>query len=205
LVGRYAVSSTTGTVDGLTNPQYSYDGNGNLTCASPGGGCSGTIGRTMNLTSFNMAASIDQDSNSLSVTYDNQHQRLQQVNTVSGTATTTTVYLSDAASGAMSQRVAAAGATPTDWLGFNWGSTPWGGTTANALPTWTDYMTIDGQIVAQRNVQYPLANRLVLSARLAAGVRLSHPALPWSRSRRPGDRLGHDLCPCHSRCSRQSN
>lgn len=52
----------------------------------------------------------------------------------------------------------ASGTTPTDWGGFNWGSAPWGGTTANALPTWTDYITIDGQIVAQRNVQYPLAS-----------------------------------------------
>ncbi|HEY2010592.1 MAG TPA: FG-GAP-like repeat-containing protein [Rhizomicrobium sp.] len=154
----HAVSSITGTVDGLTNPNYSYDPNGNLTCVSSGGGCSGTIGRSVNLTSFNMVASMDQGTNSLSMTYDDQHQRLQQTNTVSGTSTTTTVYLNDTASGAMSQRVTAAGTTPTDWGSFNWGNAPWGGTTANALPTWTDYITIDGQIVAQRNVQYPLAS-----------------------------------------------
>lgn len=101
-LGPHAVSSISGTVDGLTNPNYSYDPNGNLTCVSSGGGCSGTVGRTINLTSFNMAASIDQGFNSLSMIYDDQHQRLQQTNTVSGTFTTATVYLSDTASGAMS-------------------------------------------------------------------------------------------------------
>jgi RHS repeat-associated protein len=154
----HAVSSITGTVDGLTNPSYTYDANGNLTCTSSGAGCSGTIGRSLNLTSFNMAASLIQGSNSLNMTYDDQHQRLQQTNTVSGTATTKTVYVNDAASGAMSERVTASGTTPTIWNSFNWGAAPWGGVTANALPTFTDYITIDGQIVAQRKVTYPLAS-----------------------------------------------
>ena len=150
----HAVSSITGTVDGLTNPLYSYDGNGNLTCTSTGSGCTGTVGRQVTVTAFNMAASIDQGSNSLSLTYDDQHQRLQQVNTVSGSTTTTTIYLNDPASGAMSQRVSVAGTTPTDWNSFNWGSAPWGGITANALPTWTDYIAVDGQ----RSVQYQSAS-----------------------------------------------
>ena len=119
--GPHAVSSITGTVDGLTNPNYAYDANGNLNCVSTGGGCSGAVGRSINMTSFNMAASIDQGSNSLSLTYDDQHQRLQQVNTVSGTSTTTTVYLNDAASGAMSQRVTVSGTTPTVWNSFHLG------------------------------------------------------------------------------------
>lgn len=154
----HAVSGITGTIDGLTNPSYSYDANGNLTCTSTGSGCSGTIGRMVNLTSFNMALSIGQGTNSLSITYDDQHQRLQQTNTVSGTATTKTVYLNDVVSGVMSERVTASGTTPTVWNSFNWNGAPWGGTTANALPTWTDYITIDGQIVAQRKVTYPLAS-----------------------------------------------
>jgi RHS repeat-associated protein len=154
----HAVSSITGTVDGLTNPSYTYDANGNLTCTSSGSGCSGTIGRNLNLTSFNMASSLIQGSNSLNLIYDDQHQRLQQTNTVSGTATTKTVYLNDAASGAISERVTASGTTPTVWHSFNWGAAPWGGVTANALPTFTDYITIDGQIVAQRKVTYPLAS-----------------------------------------------
>src|SRR6185312_6001446 len=40
----HAMSSITGTVDGLINPDYTYDANGNLTCTSSGAGCSGTIG-----------------------------------------------------------------------------------------------------------------------------------------------------------------
>ena len=41
--GPQAVSSISGTVDCLTNPNYSYDPNGNLTCISSGGGCSGNL------------------------------------------------------------------------------------------------------------------------------------------------------------------
>jgi RHS repeat-associated protein len=131
----HAVSSITGTVDGLTNPKYSYDGDGNLTCTSSGTSCSGTIGRQVTVTAFNMAASVTQGSTSLSLTYDDQHQRVQQATTVSGT-TTTTVYLNDPASGAMSQRV----------------------TVGSALPTFVDYVTVGGNIVAQRNVSYQSAS-----------------------------------------------
>lgn len=156
--GPHAVSSILGTVDGLTNPKYSYDANGNLTCTSSGAGCSGTLGRTIASTSFNMAAQMIQGPNSLALSYDDQHQRIQQVNTASSTATTTTVYLNDPNSGAMSERVSTAATTPTVWNGFNWGGAPWGGTTPNALPTWTDYIAVDGQIIAQRTIKYPLAN-----------------------------------------------
>jgi RHS repeat-associated protein len=92
------------------------------------------------------------------LTYDDQHQRLTQTNTVSGTSTTKTVYINDAASGAMSERVTDSGTTPTVWNSFNWNAAPWGGVTASALPTFTDYITIDGQVVAQRKVTYPLAS-----------------------------------------------
>jgi RHS repeat-associated protein len=154
----HAVTSITGTVDGLTNPQYIYDGNGNLTCVSANSGCGPAASRLVNLTSFNMAAAIVQGTNSLGLAYDDQHQRLKQVNTVSSTATTTTLYLNDAASGAMSERVTTSTTTPTVWNGFTWGAAPWGGTTANSMPTWTDYITIDGQVVAQRKVTYPQTN-----------------------------------------------
>src|SRR5262249_3046513 len=97
----HAVSAITGTVDGLTNPQYSYDQNGNLTCVSTGSGCAGTVGLTVTMTSFNMASGLIQGSTSLGLTYDDQHQRVQQVDTVTGASTTTTVYLNDPASGAM--------------------------------------------------------------------------------------------------------
>ena len=157
-VGPHEVSSITGTVDSLINPKYSYDANGNLSCVSSGTGCSGTLGRTVVSTSFNMAAQMIQGSNSLALSYDDQHQRIQQVNTVSDTATTTTVYLNDPSSGAMSERVSTAATTPTLWNSFDWGGAPWGGTTPNTLPTWTDYITMDGQIIAQHTIKYPLAN-----------------------------------------------
>ncbi|HET7085144.1 MAG TPA: FG-GAP-like repeat-containing protein [Rhizomicrobium sp.] len=128
----HAISIITGTVDGLVNPNYSYDGNGNLTCVSSGSSCGGTVARQVTLTSFNMAATLAQGPTSMSLTYDDQHQRLQQTTTTSS-GVATTVYVNDAASGAMSER-------RTD--------------TTSSIPTFTDYFTIDGQIVAQRNVRY---------------------------------------------------
>ena len=58
----------------------------------------------------------------------------------------------------MGERVTASGTTPTVWNSFTWNGAPWGGVTANALPTFTDYITIDGQVVAQRKITYPLAS-----------------------------------------------
>ncbi len=128
----HAVSSISGAVDGLTNPQYSYDANGNMTCMSTVSGCSGTIGRQLTVTSFNMAATLTEGSTTTSLTYDDQRARITQAVTVSGTTTTTT-YLNDPASGALSQKVQV----------------------GTAIPTWVDYIQADGQIVAQRSVVYP--------------------------------------------------
>lgn len=57
--------------------------------------------------------------------------------------TTTTLYLNDPATGAMSERVARGPTTPTNWNSFNWGAAPWGGVTwggvaANGFPAWVD-------------------------------------------------------------------
>lgn len=128
----HAVSSITGSVDGLTNPKYTYDANGNMTCTSTGTNCTGTIGRQFTVTSFNMAATLTQGTTSLTLTYDDQHTRIVQAATVSGTTTTTT-YLNDPVSGAMSQKVQV----------------------GSAIPQWVDYIQADGQIVAQRTVSYP--------------------------------------------------
>lgn len=127
----HAVSSITGTVNGLTNPLFGYDGNGNMTCVSTGAGCTGTIGRQLTVTSFNMAATLTEGSTSTSLAYDDQHARITQTVTVSGTTTTTT-YLNDPVSGAMSQKVQV----------------------GSAIPKWVDYLQVDGQIVAQRTVVY---------------------------------------------------
>lgn len=131
----HAVSAIAGTVDGLTNPQCSYDGNGNLTCISTGAACSGTIGKQIALTSFNMAASITQGTTTVSLSYDSEHKRLTQTATVSGT-TTTTAYLNDPVSGAMSEKVQVSG---------------------GGVPVWTDYLTVDRNIVAQRQSAYAAA------------------------------------------------
>lgn len=128
----HAVSSITGSVDGLTNPKYTYDANGNMTCTSTGTNCTGTIGRQFTVTSFNMAATLVQGTTNIALTYDDQHARIIQAATVSGTTTTTT-YLNDPASGAMSQKVQV----------------------GTAIPQWVDYIQADGQIVAQRTVTYP--------------------------------------------------
>jgi RHS repeat-associated protein len=130
----HAVSSITGTVDGLTNPIYAYDANGNLTCESTGSGCTGTIGRQVSVTAFNMADTITQGTTTVAFTYDDQHQRIQQSATVSGTTTTTT-YLNDAVSGAASEEVVV----------------------GTGAPTWVDYVKLDGKVIAQRSSTFTSA------------------------------------------------
>jgi RHS repeat-associated protein len=124
----HAVTSISGTADGLTNPIYSYDADGNMTCVSIGASCTGTVARSVSYTQFNMAGTIVQGLTSLGFTYDSEHHRIQQTTSVSGSVTTTTVYVNDPVSGAMSGKV----------------------TTASGSPSWTDYLTVDGQIVGQR-------------------------------------------------------
>jgi RHS repeat-associated protein len=124
----HAVSSITGTVNGAVNPNYDYDANGNLTCVYTGGSCGGGVAvQTVSMTSFNMTSVIAKGGVSASLTYDSEHARIRQVSLVGG-VTTTTDYLNDPASGAMSEKVAVG---------------------ADA-PTFTDYLVVDGKIVGQR-------------------------------------------------------
>ena len=131
----HAVSSIAGTVSGVVNPNYHYDANGNLDCVYTGSfptACSGGGAvRKLVSTSFNMADIITEGSATVAFTYDSVHQRIVQASTVGG-VTTTTNYLNDPASGAMSEKAVTASAA-----------------------TWTDYLTVDGQIVAQRNAGAP--------------------------------------------------
>ena len=122
----HAVSSISGTVMGTTNPNYSYDGNGNLTCEYAGSSCTSPA-RSVTWTSFNMADTVTQGTTTSSFAYDDTHQRVTQAVTVSG-STTTTTYLNDPMSGAMSE-TAVTGSTTT----------------------WHDFIAADGGIVAQRN------------------------------------------------------
>ena len=73
----HAVSSVAGTVNGVVNPTYNYDANGNMLCTlASGETCtSGSAARFVTYTSFNMTASITQGSNSDTLTYDSEHNR----------------------------------------------------------------------------------------------------------------------------------
>jgi RHS repeat-associated protein len=95
----HAVSSITGTVNGVTNPSFAYDANGNMTSGA---------GRTMSWTAFNMASQITQGAITVNFTYDAFHHRIVQA--VSGSSSSTTTYLN--ALGAQSQKVVS-GATTT--------------------------------------------------------------------------------------------
>ena len=88
----HAVSSITGTVNGVTNPTYTYDANGNLTAGA---------GRTVTPNTFNMAASIVQGSTTVSLFYNSEHSRVAQTTT----GGSSTLYLNDPISGAMEEVV----------------------------------------------------------------------------------------------------
>ncbi len=98
----HAVTGIVGTVNGVVNPTYSYDANGNMTSGG---------GRTVSVTSFNMVAVISQGTASATFAYDDSHQRIKQT-LVAGSTTTVTTYLNDPASGAMEDK-AVTGSTTT--------------------------------------------------------------------------------------------
>ena len=152
----HAVSSITGTVNGVVNPTYTYDANGNMIAGD---------GRTITPTSFNMTASIVQGSTSLCLTYDSEHARIIQVQTTAtcaspGSGAITTTYLNDAMSGAMSEKYLTGGTT-----------------------TWRDYVAADNGLVAERfttggttTVDYVVADHLgsTSSVTNSAGTVLEH-------------------------------
>ena len=87
-------------VNGVTNPSFAYDANGNVTSGA---------GRSVTYTSFNMAASVVSGSTTLALVYDSEHMRTKQSITTGG-VTTTTTYLY--AMGQMEEK-AVVGATAT--------------------------------------------------------------------------------------------
>jgi RHS repeat-associated protein len=118
----HAVSSVTGTVNGVTNPSYTYDSNGNMTAGA---------GRTVSYSAFNMVSSIVQGSTALCWSYDADHTRVTmetRSTSCAGTLSSTTTYLNDPASGAMGEKVV-----------------------GGATTTWSDYITVGGQLVAERS------------------------------------------------------
>jgi hypothetical protein len=116
--GPHALTSITGSYNGVTNPSFAYDANGNMASGA---------GRTITVTSFDMAATITDGANSVALTYDTEHSRIEQVAT--GANAGTTLYLNDPVSGAMAESFTASGA---------------------AVPTWRDYIMAGGHMVAMR-------------------------------------------------------
>ena len=103
----HAVASISGLVNGVLNPTYTYDADGNLTAGG---------GRAVTWTSFNKVASIVQGSTTMSYAYDADHARITQSET-NGSATTTTTYLNDPASGLSSEKTVSGSTTTwTDYL-----------------------------------------------------------------------------------------
>ena len=96
----HAVRSINGTANGVTDPNFRYDANGNLTCEYTGPNCShGAITKeTDAYWSFNMAHTVTDGSTSLTLTYDSEHARVTQALTTAST-TSTTNYLNDPISG----------------------------------------------------------------------------------------------------------
>jgi RHS repeat-associated protein len=114
--GPHALTSIAGTYNGVVNPTFAYDANGVMTSGA---------GRTVTATSFNMAASIVDGSNTAALAYDADHARYRMVTT--GQNAGTTYYLNDPSSGAMEEKSVVGGVT-----------------------TWHDYILVEGRMVAER-------------------------------------------------------
>ncbi|MDR3527908.1 MAG: RHS repeat-associated core domain-containing protein [Rhizomicrobium sp.] len=95
----HGLTGVNGTVNGVVNPTYSYDPNGNMTAGG---------GRSITYTSFNMVSTIATGTTSVSLGYDSDHSRVSQTLTINGGAATTT-YVNDPITGAMSERAASSG------------------------------------------------------------------------------------------------
>jgi len=114
--GPHALTSITGTYNGVVNPTFAYDANGVMTSGA---------GRAVTATSFNMAASIVDGSNTATLAYDADHARYRM--TATGQNAGTIYYLNDPSSGAMEEESIAGGVT-----------------------TWHDYIMVEGRMVAER-------------------------------------------------------
>ena len=127
----HGVNGVTGSLNGVTNPYFYYDPNGNMTCESTSSAttylaCASSV-KTVSWTPFNMVAAMTQATTTIAFAYDSDRTRLKQTCSGPSCVTNTTYYLNDAASGAMSE-VAIAGATTT----------------------WHDFLQVDGKIIAER-------------------------------------------------------
>jgi RHS repeat-associated protein len=80
--GTHQVASITGTVNGVTNPTFSYDANGNLTSED---------GVSTTWSSYNMATSLTRGTATDTFQYGPEHERVEEVATTS-TSSVTTYY-----------------------------------------------------------------------------------------------------------------
>jgi RHS repeat-associated protein len=103
----HAVSSITGTVNGVTNPTFTYDANGNMTAGD---------GRAITYTSYNMPATVTEGTTTSAFVYSTAHARMQQCVPNCTSPTTTTYYINDPATGSMEEEVVS-GSTTT-WHDF---------------------------------------------------------------------------------------
>jgi RHS repeat-associated protein len=100
--GPHALTSIVGTYNGVTNPTFAYDANGNMTSGG---------GRTITPTSFNMASSIVQGANSIALAYGAWHSRYKMCVPDCTAPASTTYYLYDPATGGMSEKVVTSSST----------------------------------------------------------------------------------------------
>jgi RHS repeat-associated protein len=122
----HAISSIAGTYEGIANPRFFYDANGNMACVTTLTSCDASAAKTVAWTSFNMGSSVKEGSTTVSLLYDPEHGRIEQT-----APEGSTYYFNDAASGAMTERV-----FPT---------------TGSLI--WRNYILADGKIVAERWVR----------------------------------------------------
>jgi RHS repeat-associated protein len=81
--GTHQISSILGTVNGIPNPSFTYDSNGNIFSEA---------GLSTSWTSFNMPSTLTRGTASSTFVYGPEHQRIEQVAT-SSTGTVTTYYV----------------------------------------------------------------------------------------------------------------
>ncbi|MBV9990521.1 MAG: VCBS repeat-containing protein [Alphaproteobacteria bacterium] len=118
--GPHQLASITGNYNGVTNPTFTYDNNGNML---------GGAGFTMSYTAANRMTTLSEGTNAVELLYGAFENRYKMCVPNCTSATTTTSYLYDPMTGAMSDKVVTGGTT-----------------------TYNDYITVPGVgIVALRN------------------------------------------------------
>ncbi|MBV9990531.1 MAG: VCBS repeat-containing protein [Alphaproteobacteria bacterium] len=105
--GPHELTSITGTYNGVANPTFSYDANGNMT---------GGAGRSFTYTPFNMTSSITQGAGGAALAYGAWHNRYKMCVPNCASPTTTVYYLYDPATGGMSEKIVSG--SSTTWVDY---------------------------------------------------------------------------------------